>query len=279
MTDTEREDRARDAAIDAALLAGAHIRAAYHRAKQVTHKGVVDLVTEVDVEAQGIIVSRIRAAYPEDAILAEEAGAEAGGTGAARWIVDPLDGTTNFVHGVPHVAVSIAREVGGHLTVGVVYDPHRDELFEAVRGRGARVNGRPIHVAGPTPLREALLATGFPYDRGRYAARYLAYVEAFMVAAQGIRRMGAAALDLAWIAAGRYNGFWEFKLKPWDIAAGVLLVTEAGGRVTNRAGTDLKLDGGEIVAGHPDLVEQMLPIMRRLPDPRSPGGTRPVETL
>ncbi len=268
MTDTSLRDEARGVAIEAALLAGAHIRAAHHGVKRVTHKGSVDLVTQVDVEAEQIIVGRIRAAFPDHDILAEEAEESPQPTGAPRCIVDPLDGTTNFVHGVPHVAVSIGLEVAGRLEVGVVYDPHRDELFDAAHGDGARMNGRPIHVAEPVPLTEALLATGFPYDRGRYAPLYLAYVEAFMVAGQGIRRMGAAALDLAWIAAGRYNGFWEFKLKPWDIAAGIVLVTEAGGRVSSRDGSPVRLDGGAIVAGHPDLVEQMLPIMRALPDPR-----------
>ena len=279
MSESSLPARAREVAIEAALLAGSHIRAAHHRAKRVTHKGAVDLVTQVDVEAEGIIVERIRGAFPDHDILAEEAARGEPRVAPARWIVDPLDGTTNFVHGVPHVAVSIGLEVAGRLELGVVYDPHRDELFEALRGAGARLNGRTIRVAEPVPLREALLATGFPYDRGRFASIYLAYVEAFMVAAQGIRRMGAAALDLAWIAAGRYNGFWEFKLKPWDIAAGIVLVSEAGGRTSSRAGTEVRLDGGEIVAGHPEVVAQMLPVMAELPDPLDAGPANGTESL
>ncbi len=266
MTARGSTEEARDVAIDAALQAGAYIRAQYHQARRVTHKGVVDLVTQVDVEAERLIVSRLRASFPDHGILAEESpGAFA--MAPARWIVDPLDGTTNFVHGVPHVAVSIGLEVSGRLEVGVIYDPHRDELFVAARGEGAYLNGRRIRVAQPVPLAEALLATGFPYDRRVHAAAYLAHVQAFMEHGQGIRRMGAAALDLAWVACGRYNGFWEFKLKPWDIAAGIVLVEEAGGVVSRRDGNAVRLDGGEIVAGHADVVAQMLPVMVALPDP------------
>ncbi len=269
---SQEVEKAREVAIDAAWQAGVYIRAHHHQAKQVTHKGAVDLVTQVDLEAERRIVSRIHATFPGHAIQAEETRDGSTGDGTIRWIVDPLDGTTNFVHGVPHVAVSIALEVEGELVLGVIYDPHRDELFEATRGRGTRLNGRPVRVADPVPLSEAILATGFPYDRRTHAPTYLAYVEAFLVRAQGVRRMGAAALDLAWVACGRYNGFWEFKLKPWDIAAGIVLVEEAGGCARDRQGNPVRLDGGEIVAGHPEVVAVMRPVMAGLPDPLDTAG-------
>lgn len=261
-------DRARAVAIDAALRAGAQIRAHIHFDKQVRHKGEIDLVTQVDIESERIITSRIREVFPDHDILAEEQSDGPYGAGSrARWIIDPLDGTTNFVHSIPHFAVSIALEVKGRLQLGVVYDPNRDELFEATRGRGAHLNGRPIRVTGVESLDKTVLGTGFPYDRHTYAHQYLPYLEAFMVRTQGIRRMGTASLDLAYVACGRLDGFWEFKLKPWDIAAGIVLVEEAGGRVSDRSGAPPALDGRNIVAAREDLLEAMLEVIRTLPDP------------
>lgn len=230
----------------------------------VATKYMNELVTQVDREAEAIIVADIRKAYPDHAILAEESGAS--GDSEYRWIIDPLDGTTNYVHGFPQFCVSIALEHRGRLDQGVVFDPLRQELFTASRGAGARLDDRRIRVSRRAGLEGALLGTGFPF-RGDYDLdTYLATLRALVPRTGGVRRAGAAALDLAYVAAGRLDGFWEFGLAPWDMAAGVLLIREAGGLITDADGGEDYLESGNIVAGTPkvlrDLVKVVAPIRR-----------------
>src|SRR5256714_6938509 len=225
-------------AIQTARDAGRVLAEKFGRAIQITNKGDIDLVTEADLAAERLIVERIRSYHPRHAILSEEAGdvvAIEGARGEYKWIVDPLDGTTNYAHGYPVFCVSIALEHLGSVVVGVVYDPLRDELFAAERGEGATLNGRRGRVSETDDLNRALLCTGFPYDvreRGDFARHF----RNFIMSAQSVRRDGAAALDLAYVAAGRFDGFYEEGLRPWDVAAGVLLVEEAGGRGTPQDG-------------------------------------------
>jgi myo-inositol-1(or 4)-monophosphatase len=213
----------------------------------VRRKAAVDLVTDADLAAEAAALAVIRRACPDDHIVTEESGIHEGRS-ARRWIVDPLDGTTNFAHGNPHVAVSVAVEVAGSLLVGVVHDPFRGETFHGARGSGAWLEGRRLQVSDVSALDDALVATGFPYDRRTRPERYLAFVERVLGACQGIRRGGSAALDLAWAAAGRLDAFWEWKLAPWDVAAGRVLVEEAGGTVTAADGTPHVLEGPSTVA-------------------------------
>ncbi|HZO82808.1 MAG TPA: inositol monophosphatase family protein [Candidatus Binataceae bacterium] len=216
----------------------------------------IDLVTEADREAEAAVIAIISRAFPDHAILAEESGANAQRS-AQRWIIDPLDGTTNFAHGFPQFCVSIAYERRGRVELGVVFDALKRELFVAARGRGARLNGKRIRVSRTPALEFALLATGFPYDRRERRHFYLTFWEAFMMRTQGVRRTGSAALDLCYVACGRVDAFWEFGLHPWDVAAGALVVTEAGGRVTNADGSRLDLGGRQILASNGRLHRAM----------------------
>lgn len=200
----------------------------------VEEKSENNLVTQIDRQSEDAIVALLKQAFPGDAILAEEGGAHAGGE--RRWVIDPLDGTTNFVLGIPHSAVSIALEIGGVSVVGVVYDPYKDELFHAVRGQGAFLNGVPIRVSKRHPLKRAVLATGFPTDVTYRMSVCLPLLVEVLGDIQALRRMGAASLDLAYVAMGRVDGFFELRLRPWDVAAGSLLVEEAGGRVSDHSG-------------------------------------------
>ena len=217
----------------------------------------IDLVTEADQESEAAIIEVIHRAFPKHAILGEETGASRHESDH-RWIVDPLDGTTNFAHGYPQFCVSIAYEYKGRVQCGVVYDALKKESFVAHRGRGARFNGKPLRVSTCDFLSTALLETGFPYDRRERRRFYMYFWEAFMMRVQGVRRTGAAALDLCYVAAGRVDGFWEFGLKPWDVAAGALIVEEARGRVSNMDGSPLDLTGGNIVASNGRLHEEMV---------------------
>jgi len=236
---------------------------------QVDLKGRRDYVSNVDREAETAIIDTLRAAYPGHAILAEESGSQ--GDSDFVWIIDPLDGTTNYLHGYPQVAVSIALAVRGETQQAVVYDPIRDELFTATRGSGAQMNNRRLRVSRCRSLDQALLATGFPLRNEKLIEPYLASLGRFMHRADGVRRAGAAALDLAHVAAGRLDGFWEFGLQAWDIAAGALLVQEAGGMVgTPYPGQDL-LKHGDIVAATPKVFPGIIEVLREFPV-RKVGG-------
>ncbi|ANA40869.1 MULTISPECIES: inositol monophosphatase family protein [Geobacter] len=253
-------------AAEAARRAGKLQRERLWTDHDIRYKGEIDLVTEVDEACEELIVATIRAAFPDHDILAEEQTRETG-TSRYRWIVDPLDGTTNYAHGFPWFCVSIALEIDGEMAVGVVYQPVMDELFSAVKGEGAFVNGRPIHVSSRAPLNQCLLATGFPYDRTRGNENNIDNFYCFQFAARAVRRAGAAALDLACVAAGRLDGYWELKLKPWDVAAGCLLVTEAGGRVTTHNGDPFSVSEHRILASNGLIHDEMLAVL-------AAGGTR-----
>jgi myo-inositol-1(or 4)-monophosphatase len=230
---------------------------------QVTSKGRSDFVTEVDHAAEAAIIDTLKAAYPRHAILAEESGAsDPQGEAEYVWIIDPLDGTTNFIHGFPQYAVSIALQHRGQLAQAVVYDPTRNELFTASRGRGAFLNDRRIRVSRRTQLREALIGTGFPFRQLDNLDAYLRIFKRVTEESAGIRRAGAAALDLAYVAAGRLDGFWEFGLSPWDMAAGALLIQEAGGFVADFDDTPNFLRTGNIVCGNPKVFAQLLKLVQ-----------------
>jgi myo-inositol-1(or 4)-monophosphatase len=231
---------------------------------RILHKGTVNLVTDVDIAAEELIVSRIREAFPTHSILAEEHHRE-NGVEDITWIIDPLDGTTNYAHGYPVFGVSIGLEINGVMEWGAVFDPTRDELFSARRGRGAACNGAKLDVSKTPVLGKSLLATGFPYDIQTSSKNNLNNFCAFAVHVQGVRRAGSAALDLCYVAAGRFDGFWELKLNPWDCAAGSLIVTEAGGRVTGFRGQVLSIREGEIVASNGLIHEEMLAVLERVP--------------
>ena len=222
----------------------------------VKEKSANDFVSEVDREAEQTIIRTLREAYPAHAILAEESGAS--GTSEYQWIIDPLDGTTNFLHGFPQNAVSIAMAHKGVLTHAVVYDPGRNDLFTASKGAGAYLNDTRIRVSKRAHLQPALIGTGFPY---RQLEAYIGMMRDIIKHTAGIRRAGSASLDLAYVAAGRLDGFWEMGLSKWDIAAGALLITEAGGLVGNLQGNDGYLDTGNIVAGNPKVFAQLLPLI------------------
>ncbi len=229
----------------------------------VTEKSRNDFVSEVDRAAEQVLIAAIRKAYPSHGFLAEESGAQAGDD--YTWIIDPLDGTTNFLHGFPQFAVSIACRHRGRPEVGVVLDPLRGELFTAARGEGAQLDGRRLRVTARTGLEGALIGTGFPFrENRRWLKPYLAMLERVMDSTAGVRRPGAASLDLAYVAAGRLDGFWEVGLSPWDTAAGNLLITEAGGLVGTLAGGEYR-DGGNVVAASPRvfaaLVELFAPFL------------------
>jgi myo-inositol-1(or 4)-monophosphatase len=223
---------------------------------EVTSKGRNDYVSEIDRSAEREIIDIIHKHYPEHAILAEESGSS--GDNDAVWIIDPLDGTTNFLHGFPVFAVSIAVQLRGKLEIGVIYDPMRQEVFTAARGEGAHLENHRIRVSKQRGLDGALLATGFPYrEDEKYADNYFAMFRMLTTMCSGIRRPGAAALDLAYVACGRVDGFWEMGLKPWDTAAGTLMIREAGGRVGTLGGEEYRL-GANIVGGAPKVYEALI---------------------
>jgi myo-inositol-1(or 4)-monophosphatase len=229
---------------------------------KVEEKGRNDYVSEIDKIAESIIIKTIRKYYPDHNILAEESGKHSTPS-HFEWIIDPLDGTTNFLHQFPQFAVSIAVKEKGKLMHGVVYDPFKDELFSATRGNGAKMNDFKIRVSGQKKLENSLLATGFPYHDYSYVDAYLASFKEFMLQTSGLRRAGSAALDLAYVAAGRVDGFWELNLKPWDVAAGALIVMEAGGIVTDFMGDDNYLESGNIIAGNPKMLQEMAKVITK----------------
>lgn len=224
-----------DFAIDLAYRAGAVLRAGLERERTVEQKGEADLVTDVDRASEALIVEALRVRYPDHRIIAEEGGAAEGNSGYT-WLVDPLDGTTNYAHGFPFYSVSLGLLQNDDLRLGVVYDPLRNELFAAERGRGAFCNGRRLRVSATGHLRAALLTTGFPYDRSTNPENNLAEFSRMVLRIQGVRRSGSAALDLCYVAAGRTDGHWELGLHPWDVAAGALMIVEAGGQLSDWQG-------------------------------------------
>lgn len=251
----------RRVAVDAAQAAGRLLRSKLFGPRRIAYKGSpTNLVTEMDARAEVLILERLRAAFPDDAILSEEAGTLAGRSGR-RWLVDPLDGTTNYAHGLPLFAVSIALEVDKEVRLGVIYDPNLDELFVAERGGGAFVNDTALAVSTTATLDESLLATGFPYDIRESMENNLAQYAALSLRSRGVRRLGSAVLYLSYVAAGRMDGYWELRLAPWDVAAGSLLVEEAGGRVTNLAGGRLDLDAPAVVASNARIHDAMLAVL------------------
>ena len=229
---------------------------------QIDRKQHNDYVTEVDKAAEKAIIETLSEAYPSHGFLAEETGETTNGSDHI-WIIDPLDGTTNFIHGFPQYAVSIALSVNGVVTQGVVYDPNRDELFTATKGSGAYVDRRRLRVAEQTKLENALLGTGFPYRHDQDVDLYLKIFADMTRQCAGLRRPGAASLDLVYVAAGRYDGFFESELKPWDMAAGALIVTEAGGLVGNYRGEEGFMESGEIMAANPRIFAQMANILSK----------------
>ena len=229
----------------------------------VTKKRHNDFVTEVDKSAEAAIIEIIRKSYPDHAILAEESGRSGAEKSEYVWIIDPLDGTTNFIHGTPQYAVSIGVQHRGQLTQACIYDPNKNELFTASKGRGAFMNDSRIRVSKRIKMDEALIGTGFPFRDGQDLDQYMQQFKAVTEACAGIRRPGAATLDLASVAAGRFDGFWEMGLSPWDMAAGALLIQEAGGLVTDMTGESNYLDNGHIVAGTPKIFAPLLQLVTK----------------
>jgi myo-inositol-1(or 4)-monophosphatase len=242
--------------LEALARAGRIIRSNFGKKQKITKKGKFNLVTEIDKASEKAVVGLILKCFPDHSILAEESAAVAGS--GCRWIIDPIDGTTNFAHGFPIVSVSIGFERDGRLEMGGVFDPFRKELFFAERGKGATLNGKRIHVSKVKTLEDSLLATGFPYDRKNNPDAYLEMLRAFLSRIQGIRRGGSAAIDLCYVACGRFDGYYEMKLSPWDKAAGMMIVEEAGGALTDFAGTPLTLSGLQNLATNGLIHEEML---------------------
>lgn len=252
-------------AINVARDAGGILVDRLGRALQVSNKGDIDLVTEADLASEQLIIERIRSHYPRHSILAEESGASEDSSGNPesewKWIIDPLDGTTNYAHGYPCFCVSIGLERAGKLELGVVYDPLRNEMFAAERGQGATLNERPVRVSAVAELNQAMLCTGFPYnvrERPDFARDF----SNFTMKAQAVRRDGSAALDLAYVACGRFDGFWEDGLNPWDLAAGVLLIEEAGGKVSDFAGAPLDIYSPRVLATNGLVHQSMMAVIR-----------------
>ena len=247
-------------AAEAVLHAGAIQRTHFGTDVEVDKKGVIDLVTQVDLEVERWFRGMIRERFPSHAVLAEELDDRSGGPDSPRhcWVFDPIDGTVNYAHGLPIFCASLALEIDGVPSVAAVYDPLREELFTAERGAGARLNGAPLSVSATPTLVDAMLCTGFPYDVHETVDEVIGLFGAFVAEARAVRRLGSAALDLCYVAAGRFDGFWEQRLHPWDMAAGALLVTEAGGRVSTMDGAPFDSREGSVVATNGLLHEAML---------------------
>jgi myo-inositol-1(or 4)-monophosphatase len=254
-------ERLREVAAEAAREGGRELAARLDQHREISFKGGIDLVTDADKASEARIVACVRAAFADHALLAEEGGAGAG-TAPYRWIIDPLDGTTNYAHGVPHYCVSVAVEGEDGVLAGAILDPVRGELFVAARGLGATLNERPMQVSASVELGQSLMATGFPYDLWANPERPLTLFDHFACRARGMRRMGSAALDLAYVACGRFDGFFEFKLKAWDVAAGALLVAEAGGAITHLEGGPLDLANADVLASNGKLHAAMLAVVK-----------------
>lgn len=245
---------------EAALAAGKLLRENISGMREISYKGDINLVTEMDILSERVIVKIVHGSFPEHDIIAEEETNIRKGSGFT-WIIDPLDGTTNYAHGYPCFCVSIALEQEREIVLGVVYDPMRDELFSAQKGQGAFLNAKPVHVSSVDKLDYGLLATGFPYDRKVSKKNNVGYFHDFLMASQEVRRDGAAALDLCSVACGRFDGFWELKLKPWDVAAGSLMVREAGGMVSDFTGGMFSVHADEVLASNGRVHHQMLAVL------------------
>ena len=245
-----------------ARQAGEILRGGYSKKHQVNYKGVIDLVTEIDRESEDFLIQSILEKFPDHYILAEESGDIGDNDNEHAWYIDPLDGTVNYAHGIPIFSVSIAYAYKRNMQLATVYDPMRGEMFSAERGRGAWLNGEPIHVSDATELKRSLLVTGFPYDMWETANDNLADFGRFAKLTQGVRRLGSAALDLCYVGVGRFEGYWERSLKPWDAAAGGLIAEEAGAKVTNIIGKpDYISPPQSIVAASPILHEKMMTVL------------------
>jgi myo-inositol-1(or 4)-monophosphatase len=255
MTDVSLSQIA-EVAAEAARLGGKILLEGYGQVHSVSFKGAVDLVTEVDVRAEKAIVGLLNERFPTHQVLAEE-GSVGGDDVRHRWIVDPLDGTTNYAHGLRIFSVSVGYERDGQLAAGAVYDPCQDELFLATAGGGATVNGQPLHVSETDTLLRSLLGTGFPYDRALMPVA-LRQFAAVSMQVQAVRRAGSAALDCCWVAAGRYDGYWENIVKPWDVAAGALIATEAGATITDVTGAPFQVEAGSILVASPAVHPLLL---------------------
>jgi myo-inositol-1(or 4)-monophosphatase len=254
-------DRIKQIGVRAAYRAGEKINQFYGKRFRVTKKGVMDLVTEADLASEAVVIATIREAFPEHSILAEESGASASNS-PNRWIIDPLDGTTNFAHGLPIFSVSIAFSHNDQITMGVVFNPVTGELFTAVQNRGADLNGEPIRVSNTATVGDSLLVTGFPYSvRSACPPLPMKRFTRCLTAAQGIRRLGSAALDLCYVACGRFDAFWEEDLKPWDTAAGLLIATEAGGRVTDFGNHLYRISDQQILATNSAIHMEMVGLL------------------
>jgi myo-inositol-1(or 4)-monophosphatase len=230
---------------------------------QVSKKGPADFVSAADLAAERAIKAELTKARPDFGLLMEESGKGGPADAKSRWIVDPLDGTTNFLHGLPHWSISIAAEIDGVMTAGVIYDPVKDELFWAERGQGAFVNSKRLRVSGRRSLDMAMIATGMPFKGRKLAPHYLAELDLMMGEVAGVRRFGSAALDLAYVAAGRYDAFWEYGLSPWDCAAGAVLVAEAGGFLSEVDGGPNPIFGASMLASNGELARQVRDLLRR----------------
>jgi myo-inositol-1(or 4)-monophosphatase len=251
-------------AIETARDAGRLLLEKFGRITTITKKGDINLVTEADLASEALIIERIKSYYPKHAILAEEAGdavLTVDGEISWKWIIDPLDGTTNYAHGYPCFCVTLALEKNGKIVIGVTYDPTRDELFSAERGHGANLNGRPMRVSATDEIGNALIVTGFPYDF-KQREDFARHLTEFLLRSRGVRRDGSAAIDMAYVACGRFDGFWEEGLNPWDVAAGYLLIEEAGGRVSYYDGAEFSIYSPPICASNGLIHSEMLDVLK-----------------
>jgi len=252
-------------AIEAAREAGKFLKYHMGKVQEVKQKGAhsINLVTEIDRLSEEKIIGKIKQHFPTHDILAEESGTAHGKTSSFKWIIDPLDGTTNYTHSYPVYAVSIALAQDDDLVLGVIYDPNFDELFTAERGNGTYLNGKRLHATKTDALINSLLATGFPYNVRENPDHAIEHFDNFLMEVQGIRRLGSAALDLAYVAAGRLDGFWEVQLNPWDLAAGVLLIREAGGKVTDFDGNPFRISQKRVLASNGCIHDEMMRVLKK----------------
>jgi len=254
-------DRIKQVGISAAYKGAEVLQSYFGNITRINKKGVIDLVTEADIKSEERIVSTIQTAFPDHTILAEESGFKEG-TQECGWMVDPLDGTTNFTHQVPIFCISIAFAAGNDIRVGIVLNPINGELFTATHGSGAQLNGKPIRVSSTSRIDDSLLVTGFPYNIREMFDPIITRYASCLRAAQGVRRLGSAALDLCYVACGRFEGFWEQYLKPWDTAAGSIIAAEAGGQVTDFSNRSFQADAKEILATNGQIHDEMLSLLR-----------------